>query len=381
MLTRDVEGLLAAVDSFARAAGKPEPEAEPAVDGDVESVPLPELEEGVSAADIPEDPEEIKELILSEVREQLGWDGTSGDPNASKDALEDALSDMFDADVEIVWDGESQLILRVEGEDPIPLTVDSLGELLEALAMHGADDGEEDGEEDEDAGEDDEDEAGDGAADERGGEPEWMRSGVLDKDKHLHAPQGVGGGRFISKGGAVGGILDKAKNVAAKTPAGKLAAGAAKLAPKTPAGKLAKGAAKVAAKTPAGKMAKSTAKLAHKTPAGKLAARIRGRSGPRQTAKAVGTSLSLATGSRVKTAGKPDGTFTLGAGPLKKTVSSKKAAALTIAAWTAGAAGAGVLGAMLGPVGLGAAAVGVGAAIDVAAVTQLVRIIRSRKKG
>lgn len=380
MLTREVEGLLAAMDSYARAAGKPEPEAEPAVDGDVESVALPELEEGVSPDDIPEDPEEIKELILSEVREQLGWDGSSGDPNASKDALEDALSDMFDADVEIVWDGESQLILRVEGEDPIPLTVDSLGELLEALAMHGADDGEEDGEQDQAAGEDGDD-AGEDVADERGGEPEWMRSGVLDNDKHLHAPKGLGGGRFISKGSVGGGILDKAKNVAAKTPAGKLAAGAAKLAPKTPAGKLAKSAAKVAAKTPAGKLAKSTAKLAHKTPAGKLAARIRGRSGPRQTAKAVGTSLSLATGSRVKTAGKPDGTFTLGAGPLKKTVSSKKAAALTIAAWTAGAAGAGVLGAMLGPVGLGAAAVGVGAAIDVAAVTQLVRIIRSRKKG
>lgn len=299
------------------AAGEPEASE----DGDEQPVALPTADD-TDLADVPQDPDALKEAILEVVREDLGWDGLTGDPNEALAALEDALADMFDADVEILWNGNDKLTMRVEGEEPVALTGDYLGDLLEALAMQG-----EGADEDEDADADDEgDEEADDEAEpesERGYEVVWRRSGILDKDKHLHAPKGVGGGRFVSKGGGSGGgIVQKAKQLAAKTPAGKLAAAAAKVAPKTPAGKLASAAVKVAAKTPAGK----------------LAARAKGRAGRRATAKAVGNSLSAGTGGRVKVSGNPDGTYNVGV--FKKKMGSRKTAKIMLAVWMASAVGA-----------------------------------------
>ena len=297
------------------------------------------------------DPEQAKARIMDAVKEELGWDGKTGDPNASKDAFEDALADMFDADVDILWNGKDALTLQVEGEDPVPLTGDYLGELLEALATSGGPGGEADQVADEDAGNDDDGEDGDNR--ERGYQVIWQRSGVLDKDKHLHAPKGIGGGRFVSKGGGVGGAVGKAVKAA-----GHAADNAAGKAGDKSGGKA------VSAAKPGG---------AGKGPhAVNLAKRAKGRAGPRATGRAVGDALSKGTGKRVKVSGDKDGSLYIRTPLGKKKVSAKKAAVLTIASWMAGAALVGVVGAIAGP-----AAIPLGVAIDVAAITKLVKIIRA----
>jgi hypothetical protein len=331
MLSRAAEGLLSELASFARASPpavkKPPKEApesvadEPeAAEGAEEAVALPTADDA-DLADVPQDPEALKEAILEVVREELGWDGLAGDPNEALAALEDSLADMFDADVEIVWNGNDKLTMRVEGEEPVALTGDYLGDLLEALAMQGEGSDSDGGSDGTEAGQEADAEEGDP---QRGHRVIWQRSGILDVGKHLHAPKGSGkGGQFVSKGdGSGGGIVSKAKQFAAKTPAGKLAAGAAKLAPKTPAGKVAAAAVKVAAKTPAGK----------------LAARAKGRAGRRAAAKAVGNSLSAGTGGRVKVSGNKDGTYNVGI--FKKKMGSRKTAKIMLAVWMASAVGA-----------------------------------------
>lgn len=368
------DSLLAELDSFTRAA-KAAPDELPDDEDDVDIEEDEGGGEGAEggAAPTEDELEQMKSDILDAVKEQLDWDGESGDPNASKDALEDALGDMFDADVEILFDGKSKLTLHVEGEEPVVLTPDYLAELLEELAKQGGD-GEDDTDEVEEDGESDVDEDEDET--ERAYQVIWQRGGKLDIKKHLHAPPGIpGGGQFISKGGG-GGIVSKAvagaKAVAAKTPAGKLVAGAAKLAPRTPAGKL----AKAAAKTPGGKLAAGAAKLAAKTPAGKLAARARGRAGPRRTAKAVGGALSAGIGSRVKVSGNKDGSFNIGTGSNKKKLSSKQVGHILLASWVA----FGVGSVFIGGLGLPILAATAATASQAAIVTKIVRGVREKRR-
>lgn len=253
------------------------------------------------------DPEALKEEVLAEVRDLLGWDGKGGDPNESVAALEDALADMFDADVEIVWDGEAKLSLRVEGEEPADLTPDYLGELLEGLAK---------------GGQEEEISAPDPVADTRAYGPARQRSGVIDENKHLHAPKGSPiGGRFVTKGGAADAVKKAAKS-----------SGGDARGPRD------------------------------------LAQRAGGRAGPRATAKAVGGTLSAGTGKRVRVSGNRDGSFNVG----KKKTSAKKVALVMIASWVAFGAAGGVIAALLGvPV------LAVGAVMAVAQVALLRKLLRS----
>lgn len=282
-----------------------------------EAAPKGEMESDGTVPGRPVDPEAAKKEILAIVQEELDWDGKAGDPNESVAALETALADMFDADVEILWDGQSSLTLHVEGEEPAPLTVDYLGELLEALAKQSGD-GDQAGEDDESATEG----GGDGklpTGKSPAGERAW-RGAVVDAHGNLHAADGEDGGRFVKKGGA--------------------AASAAKAAGKAVA-KTAKGGS-------GGSGGTSPGKGGGHRPAAELATRAGGRAGARRTAKAVGESFTAGTGKRVKVKGNKDGTFEVG--KRKKKMSGKKAATLMIASWLAFGLAAGFLGAMFPPV-------------------------------
>lgn len=321
------DSMLAVMDRYERGKAKAEPKptakANVAATSDADAgtgEPLPGGDGGINPADIPDDPDAMMEMVLTEVREQLDWDGRSGDPNESLAALEDSLADMFDADVEIVWDGQSQLTLRVEGEEPVPLTVDYLGELLEELAKSGADDS---------------DASSDGAdvGAERG---HRGMVGKFTEELHPRVLGGAGGGRFTKKAG--GAVASKAKTAPA---------------PARPAG------GKAAGPHPAGP---------HPT---KLAGRAAGRAGPRATSKAVSGALSSVTGKRVRVAGNKDGSFSVG--PKKQKMSGKRVAANMIPAWLAfvGSGGA-FLGAAVGGLPLGLAVAG-----GTAATLKLMKALRS----
>lgn len=338
------DSLLSVLDLHVRAAGKTlaKADAEPDADTEAEqaddtgedddvSQPLPGAEDA-PGADIPTDPDELKAWILTQVQEELDWDGQSGDPNASKDAFEDALADMFDRDVEIVWNGEDALILRVEGQEPVPLTPAFLGELLAELAKQGAaapDDGEAEPE-----------------PDERGHEVVWRRSGVIDEHKHLHAPKGVGGGRFVSKGGGVGGAVKKAANAVGNAPA----KAPGKTGPGRPGG---------------GKGGSSPSALA------RLA---NSRGGRRTVAKAVSAAFSAGFGKRVRVLFDDEGYLAVGPGKPKMTPEQTSAA--LFATWLAFGIPAGILSVLGAPV----VSTGASAVATTAILTRLFKNRKARKK-
>jgi hypothetical protein len=300
------DSLLAELDLFTRAA-----KTEPADD------------ESGGAGDAPTDAdlEKLKEEILTAVREQLDWDGQGGDPNASKDALEDALADMFDADVEIIFDGKSRLTLVVDGEQPVQLTPDYLGELLEDLAKQGSGPG----------GQDDAE-----AEPVQRGHAAWQRGRNVpfDENRVNRDPGGEGGGRFIKKGTTAAGAVADAASTAGK-PAGGKGGG---LSPAD------------------------------------LAGRAKDRAGPRATAKAVGGALSAGTGKRVRVSGNRDGSFNVG--PEKKKLTGKQVGHILLAAWLAFGVGSVFLGGLGLPILAGTAATIAQAAI----ITKLVRGIRQRRQ-
>ncbi len=316
---RGADALLADLDAFVRAAKTPPPEQA-----------LPTAEDAAGIAD----PEAAKEEILAAVREALDWDGQSGDPNESLAALEDALADMFDCGVDITFDGESALMLHVEGEDPTQLTPDYLGQLLEELAKAGGGQSQGDEPEGDQAQEDDpdRDEA------ERGYMPGRQRN-VVDKKGNLHDAGGEGGGQFVAKGGAAGGA----------------AAGVAK--------KAAKAAGKAAGKPGGGKGNSGPSPST-------LAGRAGGRAGPRATSRAVSGALTAGTGNRVKVSGNKDGSFNVGRD--KKKMSGKKIAVIMFASWIAFGVAGGFLAATLGlPLGIGIAAA------SVAQVALLIKLLKA----
>lgn len=282
------------------------------------SAPLPD------ANTPPVDPEALKEQILAEAREALDWDGTGGDPNESLAALETALADMFDADVEITWDGDTQMTLTVEGEEPMPLNVVTLGQLLEALAKSGAlnDGADDEPDDDEPEGDEAEPEPADGST-----RIYWPgeRGGVVDKHGHLHGEFGDTGGQFVSKGAMASAAKKavsgggKASGKAAGKPAGTKVASTAK-----------------AAKAAAGK---APAAAVHRPAA--LAKRAEGRAGGRATAKAVGETLSAGTGTRVRVSANPDGTFKVGG--KKRLANGLVVSAAIFATWFAAGTAAGFL--------------------------------------
>ncbi len=302
------DAILADLDRHIRAAKTAQPAKSKPASSSAQPAKSKPAPGAVPSPPSPDELEAMKEEILATVRQELEWDGTgAGDPNDSLAALETALADMFDADVEITWDGESKLLMSVDGEEPTHLTVDYLGELLEALARQGGDD----------AGSDDEVE-GDAGRLPTGG----MRGAVVDKQGHHHAADGENGGQFVSKGGAA---VSAAK-------AGAKAVGKAAKAGADPGGSNSGG----------GNKAGSSA--------GDLAKRAGGRAGPRATAKAIDETFSKSTGQRVRVSANKDGSFSVGKS--KKKMSGKKIAALMIASWLAFGVAGGLLSTLIGPVGL-----------------------------
>lgn len=320
MLTREAaDGFLADLDRYVRGPGKGEPDDDDDMTGGGE--PLPSS--GDEPGEAPQDPETAKEMILAELREQLDWDGQSGDPNESLAALEDALADMFDADVEILWDGEARLTLRVEGEKPVPLTVEFLGGLLEELAKSGTGTADDDGEDDDDTD------------DGQRAHEAWRRGRKFDESKVNRDPGGEDGGRFVKKG---------------TTAAGAVAG---------------------AAKTGGGSGGGGSAGGNQGPQPSKLAARAEGRAGPRATAKAVSGALSAGTGQRVKVSGNKDGSFNVGR--KKQKMSGAKVALIMIASWLAFGLASGFIAATLGiPLGL------LAGATAVALIAELVALIKGK---
>lgn len=334
-LTRAADVLITDLDRFVRAAGSEQPE-------DAEQ--SEETEEPEQSEGLPVDPEGLKEEILAAAREQLDWDGSGGDPNASLAALEDALADVFDADVEIVFDGQGTLTLRVEGEEPVPLTPDYLGELLEELAKQGADASQEEpeGEQEDDGDHKDLPERGHVSDRQRKG----RIGGHFDEGKVSRDPGGKDGGRFIKTGTSAAGAAAGAAKAAAKA----TAKGPANSGPGRPGG------------TGKGGPAPSA-----------LAKRAQGRGGRRVMAKAVSTAFSMGIGKRVRVLFNEDGT--LAVGPGKKKMNSKQASALMFATWLAFGTAGGLLSVLGFPIVAGAAAT-VG---QVALIMKLVKAVRNRK--
>lgn len=329
--------VIAELDRYTRAAAAPKGanakggQQEPANEGKALPTPI--------------DPETAMQEILGVVQDTLEWDGQSGDPNDSLEALETALADMFDADVEILWDGQATITMYVEGEEPIPLSADYLGELLEELAKQGGEGGAPEG--DAEGGEADDEGEPDGKLPT---ERAW-RGAVVDKHGHHHAASGKDGGQFVSKGGAVAD-----------------AAGAA--------GKAVMKGAKAAASGSGGSGSSggSGGKGGGPRSARDLAGRAAGRAGPRATAKAVDETLSAGTGKRVKVKGDPNGRFVVGR---KKTrMNGKQVAIHILARWMALNAAGYAASALLGPGALLVAAP-ISLTVGIAELVRTVKILKS----